>query len=1453
MLNAIIRFSVRNKLIIGLCTLALIIWGIIDLKRLPIDALPDITSNQVQVITVSPSLAAPEVERLVTFPIEQANSNIPGIKEMRSISRFGLSVVTVVFNDETDIYWARQQVSERINEVRDQIPTIAGRPELAPATTGLGEIYQYILRTKKGYENKYDLAELRSIQDWIVRRQLLGTPGVADVSSFGGYLKQYEVAVVPSRLKSMNVTIAQVFSALEKNNQNSGGAYIEKGPSALFIRTEGLANTTDDIGKIVVRYTDSGIPVYIRDVAEVQIGHANRYGAMTYMNEGEVTGAVVLMLKGANSSQVIKGVKERIAQIRKTLPEGVILDAFYDRTKMVDNAIDTVKKNLVEGALIVIFVLVLFLGNFRAGLIVASVIPLSMLFAIIGMNVFGVSGNLMSLGALDFGLIVDGAVIIVEAVLHRLSHTRRFPPGLSITRGQLNEEVEEAAGKMMNSAVFGQIIILIVYLPILTLTGIEGKMFRPMAQTVSFALVGAFILSLTYVPMVTSLFLGRKIKAGASFSDKMVKWLQSIYKPVLQRAMQFPKMVIASVMILFTLAVMLLTRLGGEFIPELEEGDFAVDARILTGSSLTETIETTRKASTILQRFPEVLKIVTRIGASEIPTDPMPVEMTDIIISLKPKSEWVTAGSFDELADTMSRALQEIPGMTSGFQFPVQMRFNELISGARQDIVCKIFGENLDSLSNYAHKLGKLINSVKGATDLYIEVVTGLPQIVITYNRDAMAHYQLNIEEVNQVIKTAFAGETAGSIYENERRFDLVVRLQDEARKDLTDVQQLLIPTPSGLQVPLYQVAKVNITEGPNQIQREDAKRRIIVGFNVRGRDVKSVVDELSERAERQLTLPSGYFIKYGGQFENLVEARQRLSIAVPAALLLIFVLLYFAFGSLKYGVLIFTAIPLSAIGGIFALWLFGMPFSISAGVGFIALFGVSVLNGIVLIAEFNRLKTEGSRDIKHIIMKGTEIRLRPVLMTAAVASLGFLPMALSQGPGAEVQRPLATVVIGGLITATFLTLVVLPILYYWLERGGDKLKGSKRIVAVMAGLLMISSVQAQSPLTLEQALQKAIDQNLSLKANQAELGYWKELQSDVFDPSKTQVGVEYGNINSANNDNSFLIGQSFSLPVVYKSQRNLYQASGLAQGQYVRWKQAELVREVKVIFFRLVDGLERRKLLWRLDTIYSRFRFAADLRLKTGESNMLEKSSADIQWQQLQIQLQELEADIRILQQRLQWLLHEQEPITIVYQSPKKSVDAITVSDSTAVASHPQIAYGEMQERVAKAHTDIERARLSPEFTLGYRNLSIVGYQSSDGVTQKYYGGGDRFHVFNISVGVPIFNKSTKARIRAGNIHQNVSRLNTQVVDMQLRQEWRVAVEEFKKMARQLEYYEQTGLAQSNRLLEHARLAYEKGEIGYPEWTLLMNSAVSIQLGYAETLRGYNEAAIKLDYLTEK
>lgn len=1454
MLQHIIRFSVRNKLIIGLFTLGLVLWGVYAATQLPIDAVPDITNNQVQVITISPSLAAPEVERLITFPIEQANSNIPGIIEMRSFSRFGLSLVTIVFTDATDVYWARQQVAERLQQVRSQIPADAGNPELAPVTTGLGEIFQYVVRPKKGYEEKYTPLELRTIQDWIVRRQLLGTPGVADVSSFGGYLKQYEVCVNPAKLQSLGVTIHDVFNALQQNNQNTGGAYIEKGPNVLFIRSEGLAGTMEELLLISVKTLPNGTPVYIRDVAEVKIGHANRYGAMCYNDQGEVAGAVVMMLKGENSSKVIKDVKKRITQIEKNLPEGVQIEAFLDRTKMVNHAISTVEKNLLEGALIVVLVLVLFLGNFRAGLIVASVIPLSMLFALIMMNVFGVSGNLMSLGALDFGLIVDGAVIIVEAVLHRLYYHKDKVATQQYTQEIMNQTVEQSAGKMMGSAVFGQIIILIVYLPILTLVGIEGKMFKPMAQTVSFALIGAFILSLTYVPMMTSLALSKKIKHQAGFADKMMNRLENMYKPVLSKALRFPKTVVSIALLLFLSALMLILFLGGEFIPKLEEGDFAVDTRTLTGTSLTSTIEATQKTASILIRnFPEVEKVVTKIGSGEIPTDPMPIEASDMMVILKDKKQWTSAKTFDELANKMSLALQQVPGVTAGFQYPVQMRFNELMTGARQDVVCKIFGEDLDTLAAYSKKLGDVINTVAGAKDLYVESITGLPQIVIKYNREAMALHRLTISDVNTVVRTAYAGERAGILYENERRFDLVVRLKSAFRKDILDIQNLLIPTPAGIALPLYQVATVELKEGPNQIQREDAKRRILVGFNVRGRDVQTIVRELQQKVDQQIQFPPGYYVHYGGQFQNLIEAKARLSIALPLALLLILLMLYFAFGSLKHGLLIFSAIPLSAIGGVYALWIRDMPFSISAGVGFIALFGVAVLNGIVLIAEFNRLKKENLYDMKQIVLQGTAIRLRPVLMTAAVASLGFLPMALSQGAGAEVQRPLATVVIGGLITATLLTLLVLPVLYVWFEKKQPSNPVIPNTMVVLLLLLSSSSFGQKNaqPLSLEKMIEMGRQQNIGVQLERNETRYWNQMRQQVYELPRTQVVAEYGNINSFKPDTRISLSQSFALPAVYKRQTAFYQANEQSAKHFAALTAHELEREIKKVFYSMVDLLEREKLLKQLDSLYRSFALAAGKRLQAGETNLLEKASADAQLEQIVLQQQQLMIDLRAEQEKLKYLLNNQ-----AYYLPQYSdaqLRARIPVDTGSIQEHPAIQWVQQQAEIATASTSLERNKLSPEFLVGYTNQSIIGWQSTDGVNQKYYDGGNRFSTFQAGISLPLFNRTVRNRIEAAQIKEETAKLQAAQMEMQLysdRMQW---VQQLQKASDALHYFETTGMQQAETIAAYAQQSFQKGAIDYLQWNLLMNQVVQIRLGYLEARKNYNQSAIQLSYYLAK
>ena len=1444
MLNKIIAFSIKNKLIIGLFILALIGYGSYQFTKLPIDAVPDITDNQVQVITSAPSLGAPDIERLITFPIEQANSNIPGLKEIRSFSRFGLSLITIVFDDDVDVYWARQQVTERLKLAQEQIPKGLGSPELAPVTTGLGEIYQYVIRAKHGYETKYDATELRTIQDWIVRRQLLGVKGVADVSSFGGKLKQYEIAIDANKLKSYNITINDVFTALEKNNENTGGAYIEKKSTVLYIRSEGLIGSINDIKSIVVKNTANGTPLLINDVADVRIGNAIRYGAMTYNDEGEAAGAVVMMLKGGNSNEVIKNVKERIKQIEKTLPEGVEIEPFLDRTKMVNNAIGTVSKNLLEGALIVILILVLFLGNLRAGFIVASVIPLSMLFAVIMMNIFGVSGNLMSLGALDFGLIVDGAVIIVEACMFQL-HTSKQQ---KVSQQQMDDIVYKTSTRMRNAAVFGELIILAVYLPIFTLEGIEGKMFKPMAQTVAFALLGAFILSLTYIPMMSALFLNKTVSHKKNISDRMMEVLENFHQKYLLKVLNIPKTIVALAFGLLLIALFIFSKLGGEFIPELPEGDFAVETRVLQSSNINTTANACMQAAHILKKkFPEVEKVIGKVGSGEIPTDPMPTEAADIMIILKDKSEWTSAETWNELSEKMSKALQDVPGVTYSFQYPVQMRFNELMTGAKQDVVCKIFGENLDTLSKYSKLLGDVAEKIDGAENIYVEPIDGLPQLIITYKRNLIAQYGLNISDINRVVNIAFAGQSSGQVFEDEKRFDLVVRLAEENRQELEDVQNLLIPTPQGTQIPLYQVADVSIQESVNQIQREDAKRRIIVGFNVGNRDVQSIVNDLQTQIDKQIKLPAGYFITYGGAFENLIAAKKRLSIAVPISLLLIFFLLYFAFNSFKHGLLIYSAIPLSAIGGIFFLALRGMPFSISAGIGFIALFGVAVLNGIVLISEYNRIKAAGETDLKQIVLQGTKHRLRPVLMTALVASLGFLPMALSNGSGSEVQRPLATVVIGGLLIATFLTLFVLPVLYILFEKG---FKSKPAVAATTILLLFFISFQnanAQQPINLQSAIDTALKNNLTVKNERLNAEYQKKLKAAAIDIPQTNLSGEYGQINSFYNDTKFGISQSISFPTVYAKQKSLQNENYKSSVLNITIKEVELKKQVSDIFYLLVYLQQKQKILLQNDSVYASFLEKANLRFAKGESNILEKTTAETQRGQIAIQLNQLKNDIEILQLQFQLLLNTTTLLIPSAQNPKMIFAASL--DTSAISKHPSIQVLQQQKQFSLINTQLEKSRLLPNLSIGYSNQSIIGTGPDNIYYQKSY----RFNSVQFGIGVPLFFGSQKAKINSSKTLELISENNYQLGFQTLKTEYETAFKQYQTQLQTVKYFEETALQNANTITKTANQQFTNGDINYLEWTMLINNAVSIQSNYTDAVKELNKTIIQLNYITNK
>lgn len=1057
MFQKLITYSIRHKLVIGVLSIALAIWGVWSLMHLPFDSTPDITDNQVQVITQAPSLGAQEVEQYVTTPVEMALANIPRIQERRSISRSGLSVITLVFDDAADIYWARSQVSQVVEQLEKELPKNT-ETEMGPIATGLGEIYHYTIRAKEGYEHKYSLTQLRTIQDWIVRKQLSGTPGVAEVSGWGGYVKQYEVAINTDQLNASGVSVSEVFEALQRNNANTGGSYIEQNSNQYYIRGIGVVKNLEDVANITVKTVD-GTPVKVGDVAKVQLGHATRFGAVTRNGEGEVVAGIAIMLKGENFQEVSKNVKERISQIQKSLPEGVVIEPFIDRTNLVDRVEGTIARNLIEGGLIVIFVLVIFLGNWRAGLVVASVIPLSMLFAFGMMKTFGIDGNLMSLGAIDFGMIVDSAVIIVEAVVTHINTGHFSQPEVraaylaqcqnggaatpfALTQKQMDEEVHFSASRIRQSAAFGEIIIMIVYIPLMTLVGIEGKMFRPMALTVFFAILGAFILSLTYVPMASSLMLSRKVHTRKTFSDRVIEKLQAWYRPVLDWVLARNKDVITGAVALFCVSIVGFKYLGGEFIPSLEEGDFAVEMSMSQGTSLSQMVESCTKAEKLLKKeYPEIKQVVSRIGSAEIPTDPMPVERADIMIALKPKAEWTSAKTTPELMEKMEETLSAIPGLEAEISQPIQMRNNELLTGIKQDVAIKIFGDDLDVLTQQAGKVKKMIEDVPGVSGIFVEEVAGLPQIQVKYNHEKMAAYGVSVDDISEILETTFAGAVAGSLYEGDKKFDIVLRM-DPSQRNVESLEQLSIPLKDGTDIPLSQVADIDYSPAPAQVSHEDGARRIYVGFNVKGRDVQSTVEDIQEILDEKLKLPDGYYYNYGGEFENLQSATNRLMVVIPIALVIILLLLYATVKNVRESLFIFSAIPLAAIGGVWALWLRGMPFSISAGVGFIALFGVAVLNGIVLIGQMNQMQREEKTAdklsasigvtelIHHRIIESCMVRLRPVLMTALVASMGFLPMALSQGDGAEVQRPLATVVIGGLITSTLLTLLVLPAIY---------------------------------------------------------------------------------------------------------------------------------------------------------------------------------------------------------------------------------------------------------------------------------------------------------------------------------------------------------------------------------------------------------------------------------------
>jgi cobalt-zinc-cadmium resistance protein CzcA len=1435
MLENIIKFSLKNKLIVFLFIAFIIGFGIYSVTKIPIGAVPDITNNQVQVITTSRNLSTQDVEQFITYPVELEMANLPGVEEIRSVSKFGLSVVTIVFKDELGTYLPRQLIAEKIKSASEKIPKGFGSPEMGPITTGLGEIYQYILDVKPGYENRYSATELRTIQDWIVKRQLSGIPGVVEVNTWGGFLKQYEVAINSEKLKAMNIAISDIYNALEKNNSIAGGGYIEKTNKSFFIRGEGLVSSLEDIKNIVVK--NNGTPIYIRDIAKVGFGSATRFGAITGNGEGEKVLGQVMMLKDGNSKQVIEAVKERVASIQNTLPEGVYINGFLERSELIGKTTFTVAENLILGSLIVIFVVVILLGNLRSGLVVASVIPLSLLFAISLMSIFGIDANLMSLGAIDFGIIIDGAVIIVEFIAFQI--TAQVVKIKSLSKAEQQLEVDaitlKSASKMMNSAIFGQLIILIVFIPILSLNGVEGKMFKPMALTFSFALIGAMIFCLTYVPVISSLFLKPEKQSEKNISVRLMKFLNKRYKPVIHWSLKYKKTVMSLSVLLLTISLWIFSNMGGEFVPTLDEGDFVIQPVLKTGTSLSKTIKITTKIEQILlDNFPEVDQVVSRIGAAEVPTDPMSMEESDVIIKLKPKSEWTSAKSKDELADKFKEALTVIPGMEVEFTQPIEMRFNELITGVRADVAVKIFGENLSILAAKAEEIKSLIQNVEGASDITIEKVEGLPQMSVKYNRSKIARYGLNIADLNEVISMGFAGGVVGSVFEGEKRFDLVIRLDETHRKNIESLQNLYIDSPNKVKIPLSELAEIEYTTGPAKISRDDTKRRIVVGINVRNRDLQSVVNDVQSIIDENLKLPAGYEVTYGGQFENLQSAKARLMVAVPIALVLIFILLYFAFKSVKEALMIYSAIPLSAVGGIIFLWIRDLPFSISAGVGFIALFGIAVLNGIVLIEHFKELKNQGITNIEERIKRGTSERLRPVLLTAAAAALGFLPMAISTNAGAEVQRPLATVVIGGLVTATILTLVVLPVLYAWFEEKKELKMNKKNSITIVIILLSFTMNAQKKELTIDDVFNLAVENNAGLKASTLKMNRAEALIGSAFSLDKTSVYYNYDQNNLAINGlplKIFGIAQDFKFPTVYFADKKVKKSKYEVQSSEFKIKLQSLKHDLYLAYYNLSYAKTKVISFKYLDSLYQNFATAAKRRFELGETNYLEMITAKSKQKQLHALYNQTKQEV-VLNREILKKIVQVDSFTIANESLiKLELQTFSIEENVGLL------YFEDTKRYYKALHRKEQQNLIP-------SLSIEYFQGSNSDLNSNIQG------YQFGIKIPLFFNGNTSKIKASKIAQEVVIEEQKNYKVNLKTEYKTLLAKLQQYNEAVQYYENDGGELSKEIINTAERTFKEGEIDFFQLIQSLETAKDIELTYLDNLNKYNQTIIAINYL---
>ncbi|MDN3670696.1 CusA/CzcA family heavy metal efflux RND transporter [Echinicola jeungdonensis] len=1440
MINKLIDFSIKNKLFIGLLTLALVGAGIWSMKEVPIDAVPDITNNQVQVITQAPNLGTEDIEQFVTYPVEVSMANLPGVVEIRSVSRFGLSVVTIVFEDDMGTYLPRQLVAEKLTEVKEEIPKGFGQPSMGPISTGLGEIYQYTLKVDPKFSGEYSVTDLRTVQDWIIKRQMAMVPGVVEVNAFGGKIKQYEVAVSPDELKAIGITITDIFRALEENNQNTGGAYIERNHHANFIRGEGMARSLEEIRNIAIK-TEGGLPIRIKDVADVRFGNAVRYGAFTKDGQGEAVGGMVLMLKGANSDEVIESVKTRIAEIQKSLPEGVRIEPFLDRSKLVADTTGTITNNLVEGGLIVIFVLVVLLGNWRGGLIVASTIPLSLLFAFVLMNVFDVWANLMSLGAIDFGIIVDGAVIIVESTVFFL-YQKKISQN-EIDQSTRDKVTADASKKMMNSAFFGQLIILIVFLPILALEGVEGKMFKPMALTFSFAMIGAMLLCLTYVPMMSSLFIRVNKNDKLSWGDRAVLWLEEKYEPLLRASLKKGKLLIGLSVVLFGMAVFIFTRMGGEFIPQLDEGDIAFHIILKPGSSLSESVETSSKIEQlILDNFPEVEHAMTRFGVADVPTDPMPMDIGDCFLILKPKDQWESADSKEGLIEKIKSTINVVPGVNYEFTQPIEMRFNELLTGVREDIAVKLFGEDLDVLAQKSREMGRIISTVEGVADMRVEATTGLPQMTVLYQRDKLAQYDLNVEDLNTVVQTAFAGKKAGAIFEGEKRFDLVVRLDSLYRTQISDVRNLYVNTPDGAQIPLKEVANISYQPGPMQISRDNTNRRTYVGINVRGRDIESLVKEIQQKLDAQLELPPGYYIRYGGAFENLERATNRLELVVPIALALIFILIYFALRSIRQTLMIYMAIPLAAIGGVFSLWIRGMPFSISAGVGFIVLFGVAVLNGLVLINGLNDLKSDGMSNLDERIRKGTRRRIRPILLTALTDILGFLPMAISTTSGAEVQRPLATVVIGGLMTSTLLTLFILPILYNWMESKKLSLNKNLLVLAILfMGLPAFAMAQEKpitKPITLEQAISKAVDRYPLIKSKKLEIEKQEALKKTAWELGRTQVFTSGEEISEGQGVYTTIGVQQQQIDVLGIGAKTKAQNQRVALAEAaLDLSERELIREVSMAFSKVY--VKHKQLLWwqKMDTLFQEFSKAAKLRYETEATSKLEWLASRNQVQKVTIKLEQAKRDYQMVLQRFN-LWWENDTVFTANAQDLRTLIQLESQYQGQLNRHPLLQFAKRKMDLAQSEVKVANKDFLPTISAQY-GIQEIGGQSG-------------FSSFQLGLNIPLAFGPQQGRLQAAKVNERQTQEDFKLSQLKFRTTVQNLQEQFQKWKSSWEFFQKDALPLAREQENGAVTAYKSGAIDYVTFIQLIRDAMEVELDSWEALDQFLQTKFQLEFYLE-